>query len=197
MLFPGPQAYVSVIVKFKKAYCHIKPTELAAKHAEEYIMQLTKDGQCSLAKHRLNAAALNYYFRHYLQQEIKLKIPYRPRPLPHLLSAQQIIDIFDLLPTKHHLAFMLMHGFGLKIGETLNLRIHNIDINNGILSLSKGRKLKLHAYLMPGLLKHLAQRRKQYHNDAKRGHCFIRHQQGHIVNDFQNQPLFYMPLPAR
>ena len=98
---------------------------------------------------------------------------------------------------KHHLAFMLMHGFGLKIGETLNLRIHNIDINNGILSLSKGRKLKLHAYLMPGLLKHLAQRRKQYHNDAKRGHCFIRHQQGHIVNDFQNQPLFYMPLPAR
>jgi len=189
-LFAGPQAYVGVIKNFKKARSLVPPQKLNATHAEQYINNMTKDGKCSVAKHRMNAAALNYYYRHCLGIPLKLKIPYRPRPIPTVLSKQQVCDLIEKIPQKYQCAFWLLHGFGLKIGEVLKLRIEHIDINNGILHLSKKRQFKLHAYLIEKLLKHLTLRKKQYHADARNNCCNIRHQSGYIVDDLGSQPLF-------
>ena len=189
-LFAGPKAYIAVVKKFKKACEGIKPQKLTAAHAEKYISNMTKSGKCSVPKHRMAAAALNYYYRHCLGIPLKLKIPYRPRPIPTVLSKQQICKLIEKIPTRHQCAFWLLHGFGLKIGQVLKLRIKNIDINNGVLHLDKKRQFKLHAYLVDKLLNHLALRRKQFHADAKKGRCYIRHNNGFIVDDFQNQPLF-------
>ena len=189
-LFPGPRAYLPVIATFKKSYTHVDQRKIRPQHAENYMLNLCKDGMCSHAKKRLHAAALNYYYRHCLNQPLKLKVPYRPLPLPTCLGTNETQQIFAALPESHRFAFILMFAFGLKVGELLSLRIEALDVHSGILHLSKGRQLKLHSYLLPGLLKHLTQRKKQYHQDARTGRCYIRHQTGYVVDNYSSQPLF-------
>ena len=54
--------------------------------------------------------------------------PKKPKSLPHVLSKDEILSITDQVPNlKHKMILLTTYSSGLRISETLNLRISDID----------------------------------------------------------------------
>lgn len=72
--------------------------------------------------------------------------PKRPKALPHVLSKDEILSITDqVLNLKHKTILLTTYSSGLRISETLNLRISDIDSKNMLIrvNLGKGNKDRL------------------------------------------------------
>ncbi|MBC2727404.1 tyrosine-type recombinase/integrase [Desulfosporosinus sp.] len=66
--------------------------------------------------------------------------PKRPKKLPHVLSKDEILSIMDqVLNLKHKTILMTTYSSGLRISETLNLRISDIDSKNMLLRVNHGK----------------------------------------------------------
>jgi len=72
--------------------------------------------------------------------------PKRPKKLPYVLSQNEILSITDQVSNlKHKTILLTTYSSGLRISETLNLRISDIDSENMMLrvNLGKGSKDRL------------------------------------------------------
>jgi len=66
--------------------------------------------------------------------------PKRPKKLPHVLSKDEILSITDqVLNTKHKTILLTTYSSGLRISETLNLRISDIDSKNMLIRVNHGK----------------------------------------------------------
>ena len=183
-----PQQYRRIILKFLSGFS--SNTVFLEKDAYEYIEDLSKNEKLSQENHRLYCSALKWFYKHILGIHLKLKVPYRKRPLPDTLTLDEVQDILKELPARYLLLFQFMYGLGMKIGEVLKLRIKDVDINNGRLFLSKGREFKIPMYLFESVKKHFQQRQKRYIRDKKEGNCYIPNDKRGFSTDFMEQPFF-------
>lgn len=80
-----------------------------------------------------------------LDPELNFARSKRPKKLPVVLNADEIVKIFNHIPPKHELAFKLMYGSGLRLMECLRLRYHDIDFDYGAIRIwqTKGKKNSL------------------------------------------------------
>ena len=66
--------------------------------------------------------------------------PKRPKTLPHVLSEDEILSIMDqVLNLKHKTILLTTYSSGLRISETLNLRISDIDSKNMLIRVNHGK----------------------------------------------------------
>lgn len=90
--------------------------------------------------------AIKFFYERVLVQERKvyhLERPMREKRLPEVLSAEEILAIFNHLPNiKHRLMMMLLYSAGLRRSELLNLRAGDVDIDRRVILVrgGKGRK---------------------------------------------------------
>lgn len=69
--------------------------------------------------------------------------PKRPKSLPHVLSKVEILSIIDhVVNLKHKVILLTTYSSGLRISETLNLRISDIDSKNMLLRVNQGKGSK-------------------------------------------------------
>jgi integrase len=105
-------------------------------------------------------------------------LPYRPkRARPYLYSAKEIRDLLraalalpcrdELRPWAYHCLFGLLSVTGLRIGEARNLKIQDVDLRTGVLTIrgakfGKSRLIPLHASTRRVLADYLARRDRQW-----------------------------------
>lgn len=66
--------------------------------------------------------------------------PKRPKSLPHVLSKAEILSILDqVVNLKHKVILLTTYSSGLRISETLNLHISDIDSKNMLLRVNQGK----------------------------------------------------------
>ena len=100
----------------------------------------------SISSHRQCISALKHYFELTEQEEIdtsKLKRPDRSKYLPGVLSKEEIIDLLRATRNlKHRCILALIYASGLRIGELLNLKLRDIDVDRRqiLIRQAKGRK---------------------------------------------------------
>jgi integrase/recombinase XerD len=112
-------------------------------------------------------------------------IPKPPRYTPYIFSNQEIVALFNKIDNCHYCAevplrhlmlpvlFRLLYCCGLRISEALNLKLHNVDLQAGILTIldgkfDKDRLIPLHI--------NLAERVTEYVSKAhlfSDGHVFL------------------------
>ena len=69
--------------------------------------------------------------------------PKRPKALPHVLSKDEILSIINqVLNLKHKTILLTTYSSGLRISETLNLRISDIDSTNMLIRVNHGKGAK-------------------------------------------------------
>jgi integrase/recombinase XerD len=80
--------------------------------------------------------------------------PRCPRKLPVVLSYEEVLAFFDHIPSlKYRAALMVCYGAGLRISETVALRIRDIDSKRGLIRVEQGKGRKdRYAMLSPRLL---------------------------------------------
>jgi len=127
---------------------------------------LAKHFSLSYQNQMINAVKL--FFSHYNNTVFdvdKLERPRKSNYLPTVLSKSEIKSIFNAIENiKHKTILSLIYSSGLRIGETLNLKINDIDSERGVIIIrqSKGFKDRI-VGLSPKILEMLRTYYKKYH----------------------------------
>ncbi|NIJ46338.1 site-specific recombinase XerD [Wenyingzhuangia heitensis] len=112
------------------------------KHAEDYIVPKNS----SISTHRQFISAMKHYLL-FINSETKIDFnalaPKKSRMLPNVLSNNEVLELIRVTKNlKHRICIALIYSSGLRIGELLNLKIRDLDIDRKMLKVvsGKGRK---------------------------------------------------------
>ena len=114
----------------------------------DYLYQLQYHKFRAWRTIKIYVAGLRWYYSHILEQEkLAFQIPYpkEEQDLPVVLSRKELFKLFSNCEnTKHKLMLTMLYASGLRRNELLNLRIENIETNDGKFRIrinrSKGNK---------------------------------------------------------
>ena len=92
--------------------------------------------------------ALKFLVEEVLNKRIMWRIRYSkvPKKLPDYLNKDEVVKLFSAIKnTKHLLLVKLMYSAGLRVSETINLKVQDFDFENKLLFIrnGKGRKDRL------------------------------------------------------
>ncbi|RCK72659.1 MAG: Integrase [Ignavibacteriae bacterium] len=151
------KSYLSCIRLFTNYFQSKNIRCLSSQDIRNYLIYLleTKKESASSINQVINA--LRYlYVKHFMASFKILRIP-RPKKekkLPDVLNEEEVINIFKSVGNiKHRLMLMITYDSGLRVGEVVNLRIEDIDVERGLIHIrgGKGKKdryTKLSEYLI-------------------------------------------------
>jgi len=161
------ESYLEAVTGLARYYKQ-SPDQLSAEQVRQYLLYLERERH--LAWNSLNVAASGLrflYFDTLKWEPVKLEIPPRttPRRLPEVLSREEVDRLMTSIPNlKHRILLMTIYAAGLRVGEAVSLRVHDIDSARMTIRVvqAKGRKDR-YTILSPRLLENLRHYWKQYH----------------------------------
>jgi len=121
------------------------------KHADKPVKDLTEDDiknyLASLFEDKskntimLAAAALKFFYVEVLHKEVsKIKIPKKDRRLPEVLTKEEVKKLINSAETKKsRLIMSLLYSSGLRVSEVVNLKTQDIDFEENIGWVRKGK----------------------------------------------------------
>jgi len=81
-----------------------------------------------------------------------LQRPRRPQRLPVVLSLEEVTAVLSQMQGEHGLLARLLYGTGMRISETLRLRVKDVDFDRLTLIVREGKGDKDRALMLPQLL---------------------------------------------
>ncbi len=147
----------SYLTNIKKYFIFAKKRGLKTKEKaiKSFLINLQEKG---LSSSSVNLAlnAIKFFYRHVLKTNFKTKIKYakRPKKLPVVLSKQEINQIINSIRnSKHRLLISLSYGAGLRVSETVNLKVRDINPEELTIHLKKSKGDKDRITIFPEKLK--------------------------------------------
>jgi len=120
-----------------------------------FLSQLGNSRYCSVNTQRTALNALVFLFREFLKQDVgqlDFQNASKPRKIPTVLSRNEAQKIINLLQGRNRLITQIMYGCGLRVSEVIQLRVKDIDIENGGLYVMEGKGYKSRRTLLPNSL---------------------------------------------
>jgi site-specific recombinase XerD len=162
--------YVDHVAWFAKHFGR-PPDVLGPKHIRAYQLYLIEEKKASWSFFKISVAALRFLYRVTLGKEWTVEqIPYpkSPRPLPTVLSRQELLKFFGVISNlKHRVLLMTAYGAGLRVSEVTQLRVQDIDSQRMVIRIRPGKGGRnRQALLSPAMLTSL----RNYHRAARPTH---------------------------
>ncbi|MCL7488944.1 MAG: site-specific integrase [Desulfobulbaceae bacterium] len=175
------QTYANWARKFQR-FLHDKPPEnLSSLDVKEYLTYLAV--KCSVASSTQNQAfnALLFLFRHVLKKDFgdQRDVPRakKSKYIPVVLSRPEVDIILSHLEYPFNLVVSLLYGCGLRLFESLNLRVQNFNFEDGILTVhgkgDKDRTVPLPQRLVPQLKNQLETVSELHDKDLAAGYAGV------------------------
>ncbi len=132
-------AYKFYVDKFLEFLNGREPTE---EEAKAFLASLISRGD-SPATIALARASLVFYFSNILKKKIDIKTPKIPKKIPTVLTKDEVKRMIELTKNlKHKLIIELLYSTGLRLSELRNLKIKDLDLNENVLWVRKGKGAK-------------------------------------------------------
>lgn len=99
--------------------------------------------------------AITFFYRHVMKERKRLDIRFarKPKRLPVVLSHEEVLQIIgSYVNRKHQLLIALAYGAGMRVSEVVNLRVHDIDFERGLLIVRSGKGGRDRQTLLPSKL---------------------------------------------
>jgi integron integrase len=133
------------------------PAELGAAAVEQFLTHLAAQRHVAASTQNQAFAALLFLYRHVLRIElgpVDALRARRQRHVPVVLSRAEVRDLLtalDALDTREPYALMarLMYGCGLRLMECCRLRVKDLDLQRGQLSVRAGKGGKDRQVMLP------------------------------------------------
>ena len=137
------QASAGWMRKFRGSMAHTHPAALTGAAAKRVLADLAVRRQVSAsAQHQAFHARL-FLCRHVFTKELgdlsDTPRAKRSQYIPTVLSRQEVERLLAELHEPYACLAMLMDGCGLRLSETATLRIHNFNVDTGMLSVQFGK----------------------------------------------------------
>jgi integron integrase len=170
------KTYITWSRQFQK-YINKSPADLSTADIRDYLSYLAAERKVAAATQNQALNALLFLYRHALHKKVDDLDAVRARKrrrLPVVFSVQETVKVFDNLTGMAKLMAQLTYGCGLRLAECLSLRIHDIDMERGIVTVRSGKGDKDRTTIFPDKLKddmiaHLATSRNLHDSDRSQG----------------------------
>lgn len=173
-------------IKTEKTYlywigCYLRyhqyqhPTHLNEQHIRAFLDSLVLQHNVAASTQKIALNAIMFMYKQVLQSPpMELGEYYKangPKKLPTVLTRREIQKLLKILDENNRIAAALMYGSGLRLMETVRLRVHDFDFDKLTVFVreGKGRKSRiatLAAELVSPLKKHLQKVELLYRKDA-------------------------------
>lgn len=137
-------AYLRINHKFL-SFIRKRPQDVVNEDIEDYLAYLAERHDASTSTINTNMSGLKYLYGKILGRDFVYTIdrPRKDRKLPVILSGEDVCRIISSAPDLRHRAMlMIAYSGGLRVGETVRLRIKDIDTERRVIHIrgAKGRK---------------------------------------------------------
>lgn len=123
-------------------HSHKKDEELNEDDAKAYLASLyeTKSKNTIM----LAAAALKFFYKEILKKSFEsVRVPKKDNRLPEVLTKQEVVKLIDSADNlKSRLMISMLYSSGLRVSEIVNLKVSDIDIQNNVGWVRKGKGSK-------------------------------------------------------
>ncbi|MFO0863495.1 MAG: integron integrase [Gemmataceae bacterium] len=158
------------------------PIELHASDVERFLTHLAVDGHVSASTQNQALNALVFLYRDVLNRPlggfdaVRARRPVRVPTVLSVAEIRELLGALDAMPTTEPYAVMarLMYGAGLRLMECCRLRVKDVDLARGQLTIRGGKGDKDRYVMLPNgvrgtLEQQLAWRRNLHAQDLARG----------------------------
>lgn len=172
------QQYLGWIRRFILYHGKRHPAEMSAPDVERFLTHLAVEHNVSASTQNQALSAILFLYRHvlgidlpWLENVVRARAPVR---LPVVLPRQQVQALLAQLDGQFHLIAQLMYGSGLRLMETLRLRVKDIDFEYSQIVVRDGKGRKDRVTVLPDgvvtpLAAHLAVVKQQHRLALERG----------------------------
>ena len=129
--------------------------KIGKEDALNFLYDLKEKGKSGNTLHVYHMA-IRFLMEDILRKNIRLNIKYskRPEKLPLVLSKEECKSLFEAITNeKHRLMIHLLYGAGLRASELLNLKIKELNLNEGYGFVRNGKGNKDRLFIIPLSLK--------------------------------------------
>lgn len=172
------QSYVGWIVRFIRYHGHRHPREMRDAEVEAFLSHLAVDLHVSASTQNQALNALLFLYKVVLDQPLGrlqgLVHAKRPERLPVVLTTDEVARLLQCMDDTHWLPACLMYGSGLRLMETVRLRVKDIDFEHRAIFVREGkgntdRVVTLADELIIPLKRHLQLVRQLHERDLAAG----------------------------
>ena len=183
------EAYCGWVRRFVRHHGMRHPEELGPKHVNQFLTHLAIELHVSASTQGQARSALQFLYRHVLRRPLEedsaaARIGYgvvsgkRPKRLPTVLTRGEATRVLRQMRGTTRLVASLLYGSGLRLGEALQLRTKDIDVERRELRIQtakagKGRVTVLPALLVGPLGDQLITRRALHDTDLAAGRGWV------------------------
>lgn len=145
--------------------------------ARDWLSRLVTETAISFATQKQALNALVFFFKDVCgRDEVDLQVRMRKRSghIPVVLSRVEVLELIEKIEPKYRLKTQLQYGAGLRLRELVGLRVKDIDVERGQVTIRGGKGNKDRVSLIPESLKEdllgqLGHCRRLYDEDRARG----------------------------
>ncbi|MCC6319804.1 MAG: integron integrase [Gemmatimonadaceae bacterium] len=156
------QAYLSWIRRFIRYHDLRHPRDMGSADVVRYLTYLANEQRVSRATQAQAMSALLFLYREVLgtaiedvRQVVRARAPGR---LPVVLSRAEVRRILDELSGDVRLVALLLYGAGLRLAESLSLRVKDVDFDRRELTVRRGKGGKDRVTMLPAAARELLRR---------------------------------------
>ena len=172
------ESYISWIKRFILFNNKKHPIEMGEEEVKRFLNYLAVDKHVSASTQNQALCSILFLYKNvlvknfgWMENLVKAK---KSKRVPVVLTRSEIREVFRHLDGAIKLICSLLYGSGLRLGEALNLRIKdiNLDMHQIIVRESKGEKDRittLSKSIVPELKQHLNKVYLQHKDDLKKG----------------------------
>ena len=169
------KSYLQWIRRFIR-YHNRNPSDMGAPEIHHFLSDLVINKNMAPSTQNQALNAIVFLFRKVIKKEIDDFSDFprarRGKRLPIVLSRSEVQKVLSLIHDVEGLIARLIYGTGMRVTETLRLRIQDISFDRNEITVragkgDKNRRVPLPATLKPELFQHISGRRAQYEKDKK------------------------------
>ena len=151
---------------------------MGEREIEAFLSHLAVDRKVAAATQNQAFNAILFLYRAVLGKKLDDSIDAvrakRPRRLPTVLSRQEAHQVIDAMSGTPQLVVKLLYGGGLRLMESLRLRVKEVDFVRGEITVRDGKGMKDRVTMLPGsvvpaLQEHLRRVKATHQHDLAQG----------------------------
>ncbi len=151
------QSYCQWVRRFIHFHGLRHPAEMAEPEVNEFLTYLAIDRKVSASTQNQALCALLFLYRHVLGRELghlgDVIRARKPKRLPVVMTRDEVKVVLQNLSGDKWLVASLLYGAGLRLMESLRLRIQDIDFDRNEIMVRDGKGAKDRITMLPGSLK--------------------------------------------
>lgn len=147
------KAYVQWVRRFVWYHSLRHPGELGEAEVRAFLSHLALDRNVAASTQNQALSALLFLYTHILERPLdnlgEVVRANRPKRLPVVLTRAEVRAVLAALPGTHRLVASLLYGSGLRLLESLRLRVKDLDFDYAQLTVRDGKGQKDRVTVLP------------------------------------------------